>query len=499
MKKIIAGARALVLERHQLGAFKKKKKVVRVEKKQIPEEDLKEVKKLIAEARTLVLERHQFSIPKKKKKVTTVEKEQLSEQDLKEVKKLIAEARALVLERHQLSVPKKKEVVHVEEERSVMPQLEINTWNLKSSSKKDKNQQDPKQDYSTRKVCIPKKQSIPDTKQAAKEGQISKEESIPEQKQATKKQQIEKKVTFQFISPEASKSLIIIDEFKKESHDKKKQDATLKDKHNKKQPTTVVEKEKEKEKDVTEKTLSSIKETGSNSKHTSPVVSAPAVVATKEAEPVSLATKDPITTTTYKGGADKVNECLRSDKNDSPEILDAVPNKFTLEEIHEYIEKQKPQKIPELRPDMVDDVRQKFYEVYTSQKDPSERRQHYPERPLAPGLRKLIDSKITNEPYRYLDRGTYEVEVFDPYYVPIGDSIYDSSLFDDTEYILETVLTKMVKRERWGGRMDDFKSLWEYTAFMTDCIVSDSTVLNGIRRGSKYVGSAISKLWKKDT
>ena len=214
---------------------------------------------------------------------------------------------------------------------------------------------------------------------------------------------------------------------------------------------------------------------------------------------VSLATKELVDISAYKGGTYKVNEFLRSDKNDSPEILDSLPNKFILEETHAYIEAKKPQKIPELRPDMVDDVRKKFYEVYTSQKDPSERRQHYPERPLAPGLRKLIDSKITNEPYRYLDRGTYEVEVFDPYYVPIGDSIYDSSLFDDTEYILETVLTKMVKRERWGGRMDDFKSLWEYTAFMTDCIVSDSTVLNGIRRGSKYVGSVISKLWKKDT
>ncbi|KAK5781647.1 hypothetical protein RI543_000832 [Arxiozyma heterogenica] len=97
---------------------------------------------------------------------------------------------------------------------------------------------------------------------------------------------------------------------------------------------------------------------------------------------------------------------------------------------------------------MVDDVRKKFYEVYPSQKDPSEKRQHYPDKSLAPGLRELIDSKITNEPYRYLDRGTNKVEVFDSYYVLIDDSMYDSSFFDDTEYIFETVLAKMVK---WDG------------------------------------------------
>lgn len=160
---------------------------------------------------------------------------------------------------------------------------------------------------------------------------------------------------------------------------------------------------------------------------------------------------------------------------------------------------QKSQKIPEVHTDIVDDVRKKFYEVYPSQKDPSERRQHYPNKPLAPGLRELIDSKITNEPYRCLDRGTNKVEVFDPYYVPIDDSMYDSSLFDDTEYILETVLAKMVKRDGWKGRTENFKSSCEYMSFATDCIVLDSTVLNGIRNGSNYIGSAISKLWKKDT
>ena len=108
---------------------------------------------------------------------------------------------------------------------------------------------------------------------------------------------------------------------------------------------------------------------------------------------------------------------------------------------------QKSQKIPELHTDIVDNVRKKFYEVYQSQKDPSERRQHYPDKSLALGLKELIGSKITNEPYRYLDRGTNKVEVFDPYYVLIDDSMYDSSLFNDTEYILETVLAKMVKRD----------------------------------------------------
>ena len=82
--------------------------------------------------------------------------------------------------------------------------------------------------------------------------------------------------------------------------------------------------------------------------------------------------------------------------------------------------------------------------------------------------------------------------------MPIYDSIYDSSLFDDTEYILECVLAKMVKPEGWQGKVEDFKSSWEYGRFVTDCIVLDSTVLNGIRNGGKYVGTAISKLWRKD-
>ena len=110
----------------------------------------------------------------------------------------------------------------------------------------------------------------------------------------------------------------------------------------------------------------------------------------------------------------------------------------------------------------------------------------------------MIDSKITNEPYRFLDKGCNEVQVFDPNYVPIYDSMYDSSLFDDTEYILECVLAKMVKPEGWKVRVEDFKSSWEYGRFVTDCIVLDSTVLNGIRNGGKYVGTAISKLWRKD-
>ena len=179
--------------------------------------------------------------------------------------------------------------------------------------------------------------------------------------------------------------------------------------------------------------------------------------------------------------------------------LSPYPYPFSVANLKgEHIQPQKPQKIPVLRPNMLDDVRRQFYDRYESQKSPSQRKQYHPGGNLAPELRKMIDSKITNEPYRFLDEGCNEVQVFDPNYVPIYDSMYDSSLFDDTEYILECVLAKMVKPEGWKGRVEDFKSSWEYGRFVTDCIVLDSTVLNGIRNGGKYVGTAISKLWRKD-
>ncbi|KAK5780042.1 hypothetical protein RI543_002582 [Arxiozyma heterogenica] len=750
-KEHFAKAMDLMKERYQL-SVPKKKEVTHAKKEQIPEQNIRNANEHFTQAMNLMTQRYQLSIPKKEES-TYVELDKIPEQNIRNAKEHFANAMDLMKERYQLSVPKKQEVSCVKKECSTMLQTNNNTIILKSSRKKQKGEQGPKLGCSTGKDYVSKKKTI------VKEESLLKEDYILKQKQTTKKQQIKKKVTFKPISPEASKSLIIIGEYKKELFDEKKRDIIIsRDKHIEEKHKTIDTEEKQKvdirqkspvpakkivshsknitpvdstpavviantkpatstekeditkkssvptkeiisnfkiiapvniippvvitktepispteKEDTTKKSSVPTQEIVSNFKNTTSVNSTPAVVVTKtepassakqknirtqkhksdveknkllfskkeedvtnqsaiptkeiisnfkiinpvniipptvitkteavsstekedttkkssvptqeivshsknitpmdsiptvvvtKTGPASSAKQNNIVTQKPKSGIEKIkllfakkeedttkkssipakeivsnfktitpvniipptvttktesvsfNETknvpkpnnqsglqkftsfFKFHKKDPSELSSSQPHSCIVKEQKAPKEVQKSQKIPELCPDMVDDVRKKFYEVYPSQKDPSETRQHYPDKPLAPGLRELIDSKITNEPYRYLDRGTNKVEIFDPYYVPIDDSMYDSSLFDDTEYILETVLAKMVKRDGWKGRMENFKSSCEYMSFATDCIVLDSTVLNGIRNGSNYVGSAISKLWKKDT
>ncbi|KAK5782302.1 hypothetical protein RI543_000234 [Arxiozyma heterogenica] len=730
----------------------KKKEATHSKQKQISRQNIRNAREHFTQAMNLMIQRYQLPVPEKEESAH-VELDKIPEQNIRNAKEHFANAMDLMKERYQLSVPKKQEVSCVKKECSTMLQTNNNTIILKSSRKKQKGEQGPKLGCSTGKDYVSKKKTI------VKEESLLKEDYILKQKQTTKKQQIKKKVTFKPISPEASKSLIIIGEYKKELFDEKKRDIIIsRDKHIEEKHKTIDTEEKQKvdirqkspvpakkivshsknitpvdstpavviantkpatstekeditkkssvptkeiisnfkiiapvniippvvitktepispteKEDTTKKSSVPTQEIVSNFKNTTSVNSTPAVVVTKT-EPASSAKQKNIRTQKHKSdveknkllfskkeedvtnqsaiptkeiisnfkiinpvniipptvitkteavsstekedttkkssvptqeivshsknitpmdsiptvvvtktgpassvkqnnivtqkpksgiekikllfakkeedttkkssipakeivsnfktitpvniipptvttktesvsfnetknvpkpnnqsGLQKFTSFFKFHKKDPSELSSSQPHSCIVKEQKAPKEVQKSQKIPELCPYMVDDVRKKFYEVYPSQKDPSETRQHYPDKPLAPGLRELIDSKITNEPYRYLDRGTNKVEIFDPYYVPIDDSMYDSSLFDDTEYILETVLAKMVKRDGWKGRMENFKSSCEYMSFATDCIVLDSTVLNGIRNGSNYVGSAISKLWKKDT
>ena len=91
------------------------------------------------------------------------------------------------------------------------------------------------------------------------------------------------------------------------------------------------------------------------------------------------------------------------------------------------------------------DVKEKFRDRYQSQLEPSKKQQGRTVRFLTPEPDRRTESEVTNESDHLLDKEQNEAGDFNPHYVPIEDSTYDSSLFDNTEYILETVMAKILK------------------------------------------------------
>ena len=106
---------------------------------------------------------------------------------------------------------------------------------------------------------------------------------------------------------------------------------------------------------------------------------------------------------------------------------------------------QHPQNPPESYSGIVGDIKKKICEISQGQKEPSERQQDYTVKYVTPKDQERMDSKVTNELNYVLDEGHNEAGGVDPHYVPIEDSTYNSSLFDNTDYILKTIIAKIVK------------------------------------------------------